>query len=391
MPTGAQGPNITVVERTTSLRGDTVGLARPGDGTGRIFTIAQGGYVEIWTGSALLGSPFLDINTLVSTGGERGLLGLAFHPDYASNRYFFVYYTDLSGDSVIARYQVSVGDANDADEGTATPVLSFSQPAPNHNGGDLHFGDDGYLYISSGDGGGDWCGSQDNASLLGKILRIDVDTDDFPMDSDRNYGIPPTNPNAGTAGAAPEIWVMGLRNPWRFSFDRANGDLFIGDVGEGTWEEFDHLPVGSQSNANLGWPWFEGDSTFTTCSEPMGPFTSCDDSPFTCPVLELNQSVGACSAIGGYRYRGSGYPSLQGIYFFTDWCEGELHAGIESAGGWSSFDVGFIGGFGPTGFGEDDDGELYFVNGSGLYQVTGSYSGLFSDGFESGDTSAWSP
>ena len=387
----AQGPDITVLERTTALNPETVGLARPGDGSSWIFTVAQDGYSEIWDGSAVRSPPFLDINGLVSTGGEQGLLGLAFHPQYATNRYFFVYYTDTTGASTIVRYETTAGDSDDADESTAMPILSFSQPAPNHNGGDLHFGSDGYLYISSGDGGGSGCVAQDNSNLLGKILRIDVDGDDFPMDPDRNYAIPSGNPFGNTMGAAPEIWVMGLRNPWRFSFDRATGDMFIGDVGEGDIEEFDYLPLGSQGGANLGWPWFEGDLALDTCAMPVGPFATCDDGPFTCPILQLPRSVDACSAIGGYRYRGADYPSLQGIYFFTDWCEGELHAGIEGGASWQLFDVGDIGGFGPTGFGEDDAGELYFVNGSGLYQVTGTYGGLFSDGFESGDTSAWSP
>lgn len=388
---GAQGPDITLEEVTTNLDPSTIGIARPGDGSGRLFTVAKDGYIQIWDGSQVLMTPFLDLNTLVGAGGEQGLLGLAFHPSFETNRFFYVYYTDNAGDSVIARYQASDVDANLALPGTATPVLSFSQPAPNHNGGDLHFGADGYLYISSGDGGGDWCVSQNTTSLLGKILRIDVDTDAFPTDPEKNYGIPAGNPFAMTAGAAGEIWVMGLRNPWRFSFDRANGDLFIGDVGEKDWEEFSHLPADSQAGINLGWPWFEGDATFTTCSEPVGTFTTCDQAPFTCPVMQLSRSVGACSSIGGYRYRGSAYPSLRGIYFFTDWCEGELHSGIESSGTWEVFDSGNLSGFGPTGFGEDDLGELYVVNGSAMYQITGTYHGLFSDGFESGNVNGWSP
>ena len=391
-PTQSAGQtyDVTPVVVTSSLDGSSIGLAHAGDGSGRIFVVAQNGLVQIWDGVEVLAQPFLDVSLLASDGGEQGLLGLAFHPEYSTNGFFFVNYTDNSGDTVVARYSVSA-NPNVADAGSALQILSFSQPAPNHNAGDMHFGDDGYLYISSGDGGGDWCNSQDDSNLLGKILRIDVDADDFPGDPDRNYAIPPDNPLVGVAGAAEEIWVMGLRNPWRFSFDRATGDLFIGDVGEGAWEEFSYLPVGSQAGSNLGWPWFEGVAAFSTCADPPGaPFTDCGDGPFTCPILDLHRDDGACSGIGGYRYRGTQFPSLVGTYFFADWCQGRLHAGSEVDGTWTQYDLGFVGGFGPTGFGEDEDGELYYVNNFELLQITGTGPGLFGDGFESGDTSSWS-
>lgn len=385
-----QAYDVTPVVVTNQLDGSSIGVTNAGDGSGRLFVVAQGGEIQIWDGAQVLAAPFLDISALASDGGEQGLLGLAFHPEYETNGFFFVNYTDNSGDTVVARYSVS-GDPDIADSGSALQILTFTQPAPNHNAGDMHFGDDGYLYISSGDGGGDWCNSQDDSNLLGKILRIDIDGDDFPGDADRNYAIPPDNPLVGTPGAAAEIWIMGLRNPWRFSFDRANGDLFIGDVGEGTWEEFSYVPAGSQSGANMGWPWFEGVADFTTCTDPPGsPFADCDDGPFTCPILDLHRDDGACSGIGGFRYRGSQFPSLVGTYFFADWCQGRLHAGLEDDGTWMQFDLGFVGGFGPTGFGEDEDGELYYVNNFELLQITGTGPAIFTDGFESGDTSSWS-
>ena len=387
--THAQTPDFTVIEVTNSLDESTIGLASAGDGSGRLFAVVQSGLIQIWNGTSVLAQPFLDVSSLTNDGGERGLLGLAFHPNYSVNGYFFVYYTDLSGDSVIARYTVS-GDPNVADSGSALRILGFPQTAGNHNGGDIHFGPDGYLYIASGDGGGNWCDAQDDGNLLGKLLRIDVDNDDFPADADANYAIPAGNPLVGVSGAREEIWTMGLRNPWRFSFDRLTGDVLIGDVGEGAWEEFDLLPAGV-GGLNMGWPWFEGEDTFTSCAEPSGgPFTDCSDAPFSCPFTALSHSTdSACSAIGGYRYRGPEYPGLAGLYFYTDWCGGIVKAAREELSGWVSYDVSTQG-FGVTGFGEDDNGELYFVNSGTLYQITGEGFGIFSDGFESGDVTAWS-
>ncbi len=386
-PTQAQEPEFIVLEVTTTLDKGTVGLAHAGDGSGRLFVIVQSGLLEIWDGSQVLATPFLDISGITTSGGEQGLLGLAFHPDYGTNGFFYVYYSDLAGDSVVARYTVS-GDPNIANSASAMRVLGFAQPAGNHNGGDLHFGPDGYLYISSGDGGAGACNSQDTSNLLGKILRIDVDGDDFPS-TDSNYAIPADNPLVGVAGAAEEIWTLGVRNPWRFSFDRLNGDMFIGDVGEGTWEEFNRVPAGT-AGVNLGWPWFEGPSIGTSCAEPSGgPFGSCDAGPFTCPITSLDHDGdGACSAIGGYRYRGAAYPGLEGLYFYTDWCGGIVKAAREQGPLWQSYDVSTQG-FGVTSFGEDEDGELYFVNGPTLYQITGEGFGLFSDGFETGNTQEW--
>ncbi|MDA8020153.1 MAG: PQQ-dependent sugar dehydrogenase [Thermoanaerobaculia bacterium] len=390
MQSSAQDYDVTPMVVTDDLNSSSIGVTHAGDGSGRLFVVDQDGLIQIWDGAQVLAQPFLNISSLTSDGGEQGLLGLAFHPQYETNGFFYVNYTDNSGDTVVARYSVS-GNPDIADGGSALQILTFTQPATNHNAGDMHFGPDGYLYISSGDGGANWCNSQDDGNLLGKILRIDVDNDDFPGDAGRNYAIPAGNPFIGVSGAAEEIWVMGLRNPWRFSFDRATGDMFIGDVGEGDWEEFDYLPAGGQAGTNMGWPWFEGVDSLNSCSDPPGsPFADCDDGPFTCPVLDLHRDDGACSAIGGFRYRGSEYPSLRGTYFFADWCQGNLHAGVEDDGSWTSIDLGDIGAFGPTGFGEDESGELYYVNNFRLLQITGTGPALFTDGFESGNTASWS-
>lgn len=384
----AAPPNVSIVPVVETLDLDSIGVTNAGDGSNRLFIVEQTGIVRIWTGSSLLVTPFLDIGSLITGGGEQGLLGLAFHPDYEVNGFFYVNYTDLSGDTVVDRYTVSAGDANVADPMTRMQVLTFDQPFTNHNAGDMHFGPDGFLYIASGDGGGDWCNSQDNTNLLGKILRIDVDNDDFPGDPDANYAIPGDNPLVGVSGAREEIWSLGLRNPWRFSFDRLTGDMYIGDVGEGDWEEFSVEPATSAGGENYGWPWFEGNATFETCSNPPGSITSCDDVGMTCPILTLSRDDGNCSAIGGFRYRSSVFSGLNGYYFYTDWCgSGTIWAAETDGTSWTAHNVGAVGGFGPTGFGEGEDGTLYVVNRETLFQITGG--SLFADGFESGDTTSW--
>jgi glucose/arabinose dehydrogenase len=229
-----------------------IGLANAGDGSNRLFVIEQAGVIRILQNGLLTPEPFLDIRAQVgSQANEQGLLGLAFHPKYAKNGYFYVNYTDLQGDTVIARFSVSASDPQRADPTSEKRLLAVDQPYPNHNGGQVIFGPDGYLYLGLGDGGsgGDPAGNgQSRATLLGKILRIDVDKGD-------PYAIPPDNPFAQGGGRA-EIWAYGLRNPWRFSFDRLTGDLYIADVGQNQWEEIDWLPAG-QSGANLGWDVFE--------------------------------------------------------------------------------------------------------------------------------------
>lgn len=383
VPLRAQAPNVAVEQMTDSLS-SAIGVANAGDGSGRLFVVQQSGQIRVWDGAQVLATPFLDLGVKLSNGFEQGLLGLAFHPDYATNGFFYVDYTNLSGTTVVARFSVSAGDPDVADSASEQIVLSFAQPAANHNGGDLHFGPDGYLYVSSGDGGGfaSRCNAQSLANLLGKILRIDVDGDGFPADPNANYAIPAGNPFVGVGGARGEIWSLGLRNPWRFGFDRLTGDLWIGDVGEGTWEEINLQPGGSGGN-NYGWPWFEAASTSSGCAG--SPFTACDDAPFTCPVLTLDHADGNQAIIGGYRYRGEAYPDLRGFYFYTDWSEGTLWAAEPS---WTPYAVADLGS-GFTGFGEGENGELYMVAGNRLLRVTDPTT-VFADGFESGSASAWS-
>ncbi len=292
----AQPPSVQVVEVANTLS-SAIGATHAGDGSGRLFVVQKTGEIRVWDGTQVLIAPFLDLSSLVSGGSEQGLLGLAFHPNYVSNGLFYVNYTDLAGDTVVARYTASPASSNTANAASAVAILGFGQPASNHNAGDMHFGADGFLYIASGDGGAGSANGQNPATLLGKLLRIDIDGDDFPVDPNRNYAIPPSNPLVGVAGAAEEIFVLGLRNPWRFSFDRANGDLFISDVGAGSWEEVNWLPAGAAANANLGWPCYEGPDPFnlTGCG-PMGSYQF--------PIASLAHGpapLNHCSVIGGFR------------------------------------------------------------------------------------------
>lgn len=321
----------------------------PGDG--RLFVVEQNGYIRIVdAGGAVRPTPFLDLSDHIVWGGEQGLLGLVFHPDYAGNGYFYVNYTRLDGDSVIARYSVS-GDPNVADPGSEFVILGFEQPYANHNGGDLAFGPDGYLYIPTGDGGsfGD---PQENAqslgSLLGKVLRIDVD-------GGSPYAIPPDNPFVGTPNALPEIWAFGLRNPWRFSFDRQTGDMFIGDVGQGSWEEIDFQPAASAGGENYGWDCYEGNHSYelTGCS-PL-------PSDYVFPIYEYSHAVGH-AVTGGYVYRGSAYPSLLGAYFFADFADARLWSLFFNGTTWELTPHGVFAGRNFSTFGEDNSGELYVAD-----------------------------
>jgi len=338
---------------------DPVVVTGARDGSDRLFVVEQQGRILIVGGGV-----FLDIsNPVDSTGNEQGLLGLVFHPDYSNNGFFYVNYThdpEGSGPDVtrISRFEVSVGVPDVADPSSETIILDFEQPASNHNGGDLHFGPDGYLYIATGDGGGaedTFQNAQDLGSLLGKLLRIDVDTGS-------PYGIPPTNPFVGQGSPREEIWAYGLRNPWRFSFDRLTGDLFIGDVGQTQVEEIDLQPVSSAGGENYGWSCMEGDLEVN--------FNPCDGRPLTAPILVYNHNLG-CSVTGGYRYRGS-ITAFRGVYVFGDFCTGRIWFASESDGVWSAdewagTDISI------SSFGEDEDGELYVVDlGRGeLYRFVG--------------------
>jgi glucose/arabinose dehydrogenase len=298
--------------------------APPGD-LGRVFVVEQRsgsvGRIRILELDTLTvrATPFLSISP-VATGNEEGLLGMAVHPDYASNRTFFVHYTNSSGNIVIARYQADAGDPNLADPGTATTVLAVAHPGQsNHNGGWLGFGPDGYLYVALGDGGGSndpGNNAQDiTSNLLGKILRLDVDGDDFPVDPNRNYAIPPDNPFVGVTGDD-EIWAYGLRNPFRASFDRATGDFYIGDVGQGAREEVDVQPAGSAGGENYGWRLREG-----TIPTPTGGVGGAKPPGAIDPIFEYThdsqQEIWGVSVIGGYVYRGA-ITELRGRYMFAD-------------------------------------------------------------------------
>jgi glucose/arabinose dehydrogenase len=362
------------------------GFTRPvvvthaGDGSGRLFVVEQAGRIKIIRAGAVLGTDFLDITSQVdSTGGEQGLLGLAFHPDYSNNGFFYVNYThDPPGDGPdvtrISRFEVSLADPDVALPASEAVLMTITQDFSNHNGGDVHFGPDGYLYIALGDGGGAQdpnARGQDLASLLGKILRIDVDGG-FP------YAVPANNPFVGDAGALDEIWSYGLRNPWRFSFDLATGDLFIGDVGQGMVEEIDFQPAGSAGGENYGWSCMEGDV--------VQDFNPCDGTPLTPPILVYDHGLG-CAVTGGYRYRGI-IGGLHGRYVFGDYCSGRIWFGVPDGGGWLA-DEWANTAFNISSFGEGEDGELHVVDLDGGVYVFTSASSVFSDGFEFGDASRW--
>jgi glucose/arabinose dehydrogenase len=314
-------------------------------------------------------TPFLDIDGL-ATGNEQGLLGLAFHPGYDNNGLFYVNLTIADGTTEIRRYQVSA-DPDIADAGSMTLILSYAQPFSNHNGGWTCFGPDGYLYISAGDGGsGNDPGNraQDiTDQLLGKLLRIDVNGDDFPADPNRNYAIPPDNPFVGVTGDD-EIWAYGLRNPWRCSFDRATDDLYIADVGQDAWEEIDFQPASSTGGENYGWRCMEA----THCTGLTG--CTCNDAGLTLPIYEYSHggSPSRCSITGGYVYRGCAIPDLQGTYFFADYCSNQIWSFRFDGFAISEFtdrtaelapNVGTIASI--SSFGEDAYGELYVCDLSG--------------------------
>jgi glucose/arabinose dehydrogenase len=331
----------------------------PGD-TDRLFVVERGGLIRIVRDGGILATPFLDISGLVLASGEQGLLGLAFHPAYATNGYLFVNYTDASGDTHIARYTVSA-DPDVADAGSAERILFVDQPYSNHNGGMLAFGPDGMLYAGLGDGGsgGDPDGNgQNRTTLLGSLLRLDVDAG-LP------YGIPADNPFAGHATYREEIWAYGLRNPWRFSFDRQNGDLYIGDVGQSVVEEIHYQRVDSPGGENYGWNIMEGSRCYLS--------TSCPQSGLVLPVAEYGHTAG-CSVTGGYVYRGSGSPDLQGRYFFGDFCSGWIRSFVISDGVATdlqdhSADIEKVPNL--ASFGEDGAGELYVVSlGGTVYRLT---------------------
>jgi glucose/arabinose dehydrogenase len=322
------------------------GLTRPVDlkssfdGSGRLFVIEKYGAIRVVKDGQLLDQPFLNIDDRVNDeSNEMGLLGLAFHPDFEQNGYFYVNYTGEGGDTRISRFTAN-GDT--ADPNSEKVLMVIDQPFPNHNGGSVAFGPDGYLYLGLGDGGaaGDpFKNGQNTETLLGKILRIDVNNGD-------PYAIPADNPFGN------EVWTYGLRNPWRFSFDRATGDLWIGDVGQNVYEEIDYLPAGSPGGANFGWNVMEGNHGYDGEAQPG----------LLLPAVEYSHDYG-CSVTGGYVYRGS-MPEWNGIYFYGDYCTGTVWGVILSNGQWQS-QVLFEPDLRITSFGEDESGELYLVSDAG--------------------------
>jgi glucose/arabinose dehydrogenase len=331
------------------------GLSRPveiqsaRDASQRLFIIEKHGTIRVYENGQLLDAPFLDITDRVDdSGNEMGLLGLAFHPDYARNGFFYVNYTGDGGHTRIARFHA---EENSADAGSEKVLLIVEQPYENHNGGALAFGPDGYLYAGLGDGGlaGDpHKNGQNTKTLLGKILRIDVNNGD-------PYSIPSDNPFGN------EVWAYGLRNPWRISFDRATGDLWIGDVGQGDWEEVDYFPADGVAGANFGWSIMEGNHGYDGEPQPG----------LILPAAEYSHAdaYGGCSVTGGYAYRGS-MPEWNGIYFYGDYCTGYIWGLFNSNGNWQNkllFETGEL----ITSFGQDEAGELYFASDKGgVYYLT---------------------
>ena len=321
-------------------------------GDDRLFVVEQDGLIRIVQQGAVLDMPFLDVSALVNTDGlERGLLGMAFHPNYAENGWFFIYYTAAgSGANTVARYTRL--DTSRADPASAQIILSVDDPYPNHNAGQLAFGPDGYLYVGLGDGGsaGDPHGNGQNTRvLLGKMLRLDVN-------GELPYRVPEDNPFVDDANFRPEIWAWGLRNPWRYSFDRVTGDLYIADVGQYLWEEINFQPADSSGGENYGWSVLEGSHAFSGETAPSNAVM---------PIAEYSHADG-CSVTGGYVYRGGLLPELQGVYFFGDWCTGiTWTTRREAAGNWQT-NIFMNTGRQISSFGEDVGGELYLVDYDGV-------------------------
>jgi len=339
-----------------------VALASAGDS--RMFVVEQEGRIMVVDSSGNTHpEPFLDIaGQITAVGNEQGLLGLAFHPDYATNGFFYVNYTDVNGNTRVSRFSVSGTNPGQADQESEFPIISFEQPFMNHNGGDLKFGPDGYLYISTGDGGsgGDPGNrAQDLATLLGKILRIDVD-------GGSPYAVPADNPFAGIDSVMKEIWALGLRNPWRISFDRETGDLWIADVGQREVEEINFQPAASAGGENYGWRCYEG-------SNPYNTEDCLENGNYIFPVHEYTHDPGGfCSVTGGYVYRGLQYPSLRGHYFFADYCRNRIWSLQDHSGTWAVTDHGQFQDNTFSTFGEDRNGELYVaaLSGGTLYRIT---------------------
>ena len=328
-----------------------------GDGSGRSFVVEKTGKIWVIDNGQIVAEPFLDVSAKITArGSEQGLLGMAFAPDYAASGHFLVNYTDTAGATTVERYTVAADDGNQADPASAFVVLTVPQPAQNHNAGMLDFGPDGFLYVPLGDGGAanDRFGNGQNpAALLGKILRLDVTSD-----PQQPYVVPADNPFVAAdwngQDVRDEVWAIGLRNPWRTSFDRLTGDFLVADVGQNQIEEINVIPAGAAGGLNFGWPIMEGLSCFGSAS--------CDQTGLTLPVVDYTHSDGNCSVTGGYVYRGSDFPAWNGIYFYGDYCSGRIWAlAPDGSGGWANAlvaDTDLV----ISSFGEDQNGELYVVD-----------------------------
>jgi glucose/arabinose dehydrogenase len=362
-------PSAAAVKLTAVATGLTepVLVTSPNDGTNRLFIVEKTGVIRVIVGGTLLTRPFLTMTRSVSTGSEQGLLGLAFHPSFKTNRKFYVDYTDVNGNTVIREYRASATNRNIVQTGSGRTILTVKQPYANHNGGNLAFGPDGYLYIGMGDGGsgGDPGNRAQNVNtLLGKMLRIDING----TTGSRQYRIPATNPYVGRAGLD-EIWQIGLRNPWRFSFDKVTGSLWIGDVGQNRYEEVDRAvrtSTGAGRGYNWGWHVMEGFHCYL-------PASGCSTSGKRLPLLEYSHSTnGRCAITGGYVYRGTAIPSLKGWYVFGDYCSGEVLAVPGTAASKPAPVTLFGTGSGRqiSSFGQDAAGRLYVVDlGGTVYRV----------------------
>ncbi len=339
------GEPVATVEKPTHI-------THAGDGSGRLFIVEQEGRVLVVKSGRLREEPFLDIRDRVGCCGERGLLSIAFPPNHRKTGRFYVHYTDRKGDTVVARYRVSK-DPERADRAGEEVLLRVEQPFANHNGGQLAFGPDGHLYIGLGDGGAandPFGNGQKLTTLLGKILRIDVEAGKTP------YTVPQTNPFVGRTGALPEIWAYGLRNPWRFSFDRKTGDLFIADVGQNKYEEINVQPAGSRGGENYGWNIMEAAHCFRG--------RSCDRAGLALPAAEYDHDQG-CSVTGGMVYRGAAFPALAGTYLYGDYCSGRIW-GMRRSGDRRPSTLLADTDLSISTFGEDEAGELYVADhGSG--------------------------
>jgi glucose/arabinose dehydrogenase len=329
-------------------------VTNAGDGSGRLFVVEQPGRIRIVRSGAVVPQPFLDVSARISSGGERGLLGLAFHPVFETNRRFYVDYTDQNGNTVISEFTASTSEPDVAVASSERVLLRIVQPYANHNGGALAFGPDGFLYIATGDGGsgGDPGNrAQSLATRLGKLLRIDVDRRTGSL----RYGIPRTNPFVGRTGLD-EIWAYGLRNPWRFNFDRTTGDLWIGDVGQNRWEEIDRATrsSGGGRGRNFGWRILEGRACYK-------PAVGCNATGKLPPIAVYSHALG-CAVTGGYVYRGAAYPALRGAYLFGDYCSGRIWSLTAAGPSVQTPRLLLSSGRSIASFGEDEAGELYVAD-----------------------------